>query len=133
MTEEQRQRWNKNRRERYANSPEVRERHKLAQEKWLEKKLKDNPNYFRDYMKDWRKKKLKDNPNYLSDCRKKKQNLFQQITESPEVLAEKFVYYLPGVGWYFSTLFDGDTCWKTRAEAITATLKELKEVKDGGR
>jgi hypothetical protein len=44
------------------------------------------------------------------------------------VLAERLVYYLPGVGWYFSTLFDGDTCWKTKAEALAATLEKLKEV-----
>ena len=54
--------------------------------------------------------------------------VFDRLTASPEVLAEKLVYYLPGVGWYFSTLFDGDTCWKNKAEAIAATVAKLSEV-----
>lgn len=57
-----------------------------------------------------------------------KPTVFDRITASPEVLAEKLVYYLPGVGWYFSTLFDGDTCWKTKAEAFSATVARLKEL-----
>jgi hypothetical protein len=118
MTEEQRERWNKNRRERYANSPEVRERHRLAQEKWVAKKLKANPNYWSDYRKNWRKKK---------------QSLFQQITASPDVLAPKFVYYTVNRDqfgtyyWYCSALIPGEK-WSEESEAIAATVAKLKEV-----
>lgn len=116
MTEEQRERWNKNRRERYANSPEVRERHRLAQEKWLAKKLKANPNYWSDYMK---------------NRRKKKQSLFQQITASPEALAEKLVVeYLHGVKDYAYYSAVTRELYDTKAEAIAATLEKLKEVAD---
>ena len=108
MTEEQRERWNKNRRERYANSPEVRERHRLSQEKWVAKKLKANPNYWSDYMKNWRKKK---------------QSLFKQITASPGVLAEEFVE--PYTRWGE----DGhlETCWRTNFRELSGMLFDTKE------
>jgi hypothetical protein len=109
MTEEQRERWNKNRRERYANSPEVRERHRLSQEKWVAKKLKANPNFLSDYRKKWRKKK---------------QSVFKQITASPEVLAEKLVFW--GLGGWTSHFIDFSHYDK--AEAIAATVAKLKEV-----
>lgn len=117
MTEEQRERWNKNRRERYANSPEVRERHRLAQEKWVAKKLKDNPDYLSDYMRNWRKKK---------------QSLFQQITTSPEVLAPHLVYIIgceeePSLTVWASSIFQS-VVFFTKAEAIAATVARLKEV-----
>lgn len=66
----------------------------------------------------------------FTPIKKSPKTLFNCITQSEEALAEKLVYYLPGVGWYFSTLFDGDTCWKTKAEAIAATVAKLREVKD---
>lgn len=58
--------------------------------------------------------------------------VFEQITDSPEVLAEVLVYSVMldycYEEWY-STLFpDKDFC--TKAEAITATVAKLKEVKD---
>lgn len=115
MTEEQRERWNKNRRERYANSPEVRERHRLSQEKWVAKKLKANPNYWSDYRKNWRKKK---------------QSLFQQITASEEVLAEKLVYCVFnawGESHWKSTVI-GEKKFPTLTKAIAATVAKLKEV-----
>ena len=54
---------------------------------------------------------------------------FDRITASPEVLAEKLVYH--GVtSWddefYASTICD--EIYKTRAEAIAATVAKLKEV-----
>jgi hypothetical protein len=118
MTEEQRERWNKNRRERYANSPEVRERHRLAQEKWVAKKLKANPNYWSDYRKSWRKKK---------------QSLFQQITASPEVLAPEFVgmMYNRVCGDYLNYSMLTGEWYATHAEAIAATVAKLKEVENG--
>lgn len=121
MTEEQRERWNKNRRERYANSPEVRERHRLSQEKWMAKKLKANPNYWSDYMK---------------NRRKKKQSLFQQITASPEVLAEYLVYESPGYNEdgekdvFYRSKVDIFWVYTIREEAIAATVAKLKEVAD---
>ena len=55
--------------------------------------------------------------------------VFDRITQSPEVLAEKLVYH--GVtSWddefYASTICD--EIYKTRAEAIAATVAKLKEV-----
>jgi hypothetical protein len=57
-------------------------------------------------------------------------SLFYQITRSPEVLAEKFVYSVMldycYEEWY-STLFP-DKCFSTKSEAIAATVAKLKEV-----
>lgn len=65
------------------------------------------------------------------------QSLFDRITQSPEVLAPKFVYnkvYMECEGdlsyWvssYFSTIIPGKS-WEYEAEAIAATLAKLKEV-----
>ena len=62
-------------------------------------------------------------------------SVFDSITQSPEVLAEKlvyrYVYYsMGGTATYYwmSTLFD--KTWDTKAEAIAATLAKLKEVAD---
>lgn len=64
------------------------------------------------------------------------QKLFDRITESPEVLAEKLVYeeslIKPDgtyVCRYFSTIVDGG-CWLNESEAIAATVEKLKEVCD---
>ena len=60
---------------------------------------------------------------------KPKQTVFDRITASPEVLAEKLVCH--GVtSWedeyYWSTVCNG--IFKTRAETIAATVAKLKEV-----
>lgn len=75
---------------------------------------------------------------------KPKQTVFHQITASPEVLAEKFVYCnvtvktIPSTsreqpggvnitkGWY-STIIP-DKVWSSESEAIFATVAKLKEV-----
>lgn len=58
--------------------------------------------------------------------------LFDRITESPEVLAEKLVYAV-SYHWemefrYTSNLIPGHKRFNTEAEAIAATLAKLKEV-----
>ena len=64
---------------------------------------------------------------------KSKPILFDRITASPEVLAEKLVYRyvyhsMGGTSTFYwmSTLFD--KTWDTKAEALTATLEELNKV-----
>lgn len=59
--------------------------------------------------------------------------LFEQITESPETLAEKLVFWMSwhkadgAVEWYaVSTVAEGK--WSTKAKAIAATIEKLKEV-----
>lgn len=55
--------------------------------------------------------------------------LFDHITASPEVLAEKLLYAPLGEFcklWY-STVLPGEH-WNVKAEAIAATLERLKEV-----
>ena len=63
------------------------------------------------------------------------QTVFDQITESPETLVRYLVYgdiLLPQKEVIFkSTLFK--TYWRTKAEAIAATLAILKEVTDNGK
>lgn len=62
------------------------------------------------------------------------QTVFDQITASKEVLAEKFVYKLRCMGvnrssyicWKLTIIYDAD--FSTRDEAIDATLERLKEV-----
>ena len=60
--------------------------------------------------------------------------VFHQITASPEELAERLVYlvrdsYNGAANYYWcSTVTDG--MWKTKAEAIAATVAKLKEVCD---
>jgi hypothetical protein len=57
-------------------------------------------------------------------------SLFYQITQSPEVLAEKLVYQIfdvDGYEWWTSTLCNY-TQWELKAEAIAATVAKLKEV-----
>lgn len=63
-----------------------------------------------------------------------KVTVFQRITQSPEVLAEKLVYeqslIKPDgtyVCRYFSTIVEGG-CWLNEDEAIAATVAKLKEV-----
>lgn len=59
--------------------------------------------------------------------------LFDRITESPETLADKLVFWMSlhkadgTVEWYaVSTVAKGK--WNTRAEALAATIEKLKEV-----
>lgn len=62
------------------------------------------------------------------------QSIFDCLTASPEVLAERFVYKLRCMGvnrssyicWKSTIIYDAD--FSTREEAIAATLERLKEV-----
>lgn len=78
---------------------------------------------------------------YCTDCEMyepmewfAEQSVFDRITASPEVLAEKLVYCDDeGVYWHstivFSKMFpDCLEDFKTEAEAIAATVAKLKEV-----
>lgn len=63
----------------------------------------------------------------------KKPTLFNRITASPEVLAEKLVFWMSwhkangSVEWFaVSTITEGK--WGTREEAIAATVARLSEV-----
>lgn len=60
------------------------------------------------------------------------QTLFDQLTASPEVLAEKLVYAVHYGGLYFwhSTLIYPAFPFETKEEAIAATVAMLKEVCD---
>ena len=66
---------------------------------------------------------------------RKKPTVFDQITASPEVLAEKLVYEIrstdPVFGgtyyWWCSTIIPGEK-WKKREEVFSATVEKLKEV-----
>jgi hypothetical protein len=64
------------------------------------------------------------------ETNEKKPSLFDKITVSAEVLAEKLVYlvrdsYNGAANYYWcSTVADG--MWKTKQEAISATVAELK-------
>ena len=54
--------------------------------------------------------------------------VFDQVTQSPEVLAPNFVYHIDygeAGGGYVSTIVRG--LWHTEAEAIAATVVRLKE------
>jgi hypothetical protein len=57
-------------------------------------------------------------------------SVFNQITQSPEVLAPKFVYcektLTDGDIWY--SLLLGEIGYSTEPEAIAATVEKLKEV-----
>jgi hypothetical protein len=71
-------------------------------------------------------------PNHWSK-RKNKQTLFERITQSPEVLAEKLVYYDCDGYWHSTIVFcrmfpDCFEDFNTEAEAIAATLAKLKEI-----
>ena len=68
------------------------------------------------------------------------ENVFDTITTSPEVLAEKFVYLKGERIWrrrrresvicrVWASLLTGDE-YKSKAEAVVATIEKLKEVKD---
>lgn len=67
-----------------------------------------------------------------------KQTVFDKITSSEEVLAQKFVYFDysvcddNGIGYpWCSTLFEDGGHFETEEKAITATIEELrKEAKD---
>ena len=68
------------------------------------------------------------------------QTLFDYITTSPEVLAEKLVYCVKFVTvggngferWYSTLLpFDKDIYFYSREKAIAATVAKLKEVENG--
>ena len=52
--------------------------------------------------------------------------LFDRITASPEVLAEKLVYYLRYGNCYASSITSD--VFKSKEEAIAATVAKLKEV-----
>ena len=61
--------------------------------------------------------------------------VFDRITTSPEVLAEKLVFQFIGYdgnglfhGYWKSTITDWD--YNTKSEAIAATVAKLKEVAD---
>ena len=56
-----------------------------------------------------------------------KQTLFDQITQSPETLAEEMVFWGHDKDgeWYTSHLLDED--YQTEAKAIAATVAKLKE------
>ena len=126
MSNEQRERWNKNRRERYAADPEYRKKHKIATEKWYQKKCAADPEYrekhlayMREYARKYRQKK---NP-----------TLFKQITSSSQVLAEKLVYQFIAydrdglfVSHWRSTL-TGDKEYLSKPEAVVVTIKELEK------
>lgn len=65
-----------------------------------------------------------------SDFEQKTDTVFLQITQSPETLADKLVYIVfdnTGREWWASTICD-NTQWKTREEAIAATVAKLKKV-----
>ena len=51
--------------------------------------------------------------------------LFDRITASPEVLAEKLVYDVEWC-WFSTILWNG--VWSSKEEAIAATVEKLKEV-----
>jgi hypothetical protein len=61
----------------------------------------------------------------------KESTLFDHVTESPEVLAPNFVYLAMsdeyGRDYWGSSLIDGKF-WRTKKEAIAATLVELERV-----
>lgn len=60
---------------------------------------------------------------------KKENTLFDRITQSPEVLAERLVYRYDGNGTWRSFLLYGYE-FLTKSEAIAATVAKLKEVCD---
>lgn len=72
---------------------------------------------------------------FVDKCQKSTSpTVFDRITKSPEVLAEKLVYeeslIKPDgtyVCRYFSTIIDGG-CWLDEEEAFAATVAKLKEV-----
>lgn len=55
-----------------------------------------------------------------------KQTLFDRITQSPETLAEKLVYYLRYGNCYASSIISD--VFKSKEEAFAATVEKLKEV-----
>ena len=55
--------------------------------------------------------------------------VFDHIKQSPEVMAEKFIYVQYthyGTKYYMSTIVDGE--WYNKEEAFDATLAKLEEV-----
>lgn len=72
------------------------------------------------------------NAKICENCPYPRKTLYQTIIAAPEVLAEKLVYlvrdsYNGAANYYWcSTVADG--VWKTKQEAIAATVAELKEV-----
>lgn len=73
-----------------------------------------------------------DIPTMIEDKKRKreqmKQTVFDRITQSPEVLAEKLVYYLRYGNCYASSIISD--VFKSKEEAIAATVAKLKEVTD---
>ena len=67
----------------------------------------------------------------LEDKRRKAEQMsktvFERLTTSPEVLAEKLVYQLPDGWWVASIVYDGAK-FTHRETAIAATVAKLKEV-----
>lgn len=56
-----------------------------------------------------------------------KPTLFDHLTKSPEVLAEKLVF--PSAdGWWMSSIIDDGIRFATKEGAIAATVEKLKEV-----
>lgn len=73
----------------------------------------------------------------LEDKRRKVEQMsktvFARITVSPEVLAEKLVYlvrdsYNGAANYYWCSTVADDGMWRTKQEAITATVAKLKGV-----
>lgn len=59
----------------------------------------------------------------------KKPTLFDQITASPEVLAEKLVYWRTDMGNHpWCSMLFTDQSFRTEKEAFAATVARLKEV-----
>lgn len=60
-----------------------------------------------------------------------KQTVFEHITESVAVLADKLVYYIEGehspFGRRWKSTLTGDVCYVNRSSAVEATIKELKK------
>jgi transcription initiation factor TFIIIB Brf1 subunit/transcription initiation factor TFIIB len=54
-------------------------------------------------------------------------SVFDQITQSMDVLAEKLVFPLHD-GWWMSTVIYDGSRFATKPEAIAATVAKLKEV-----
>ena len=84
-----------------------------------------------------------DNEAYCKDCflhcaadDLEDASVFERITASPDVLVEKLVYlvrdsYNGAINFYWrSTIID--KAWKTKSEAIAATLERLKELEVRG-
>jgi hypothetical protein len=119
--EEQKEKRNARRRERYATDPEFRKKCLDSTVRWRDKMIEQDPtfrertrNYTREYVRKHREK-FRGVP-----------TLFAEITKSREALAEKLVYWDVSWGAYRSTVIP-DKYWERykRDIAIAATVKVL--------